>query len=91
MKTAMSGFGERLGRFLARAARVDLGPVTWEIDEGPWFDNQVGPPRPGARKVCFSGSRRRSARATRIRTSKKSASAGWHSAPGRVFSCTVAG
>ncbi|MEA2623846.1 MAG: hypothetical protein QOH61_2756 [Chloroflexota bacterium] len=41
MRAAMSGFGARLGRFLARAARVDLGPVTWDIDEGPWFDNQI--------------------------------------------------
>jgi hypothetical protein len=41
MRAAMSGVGKRVGRFLARAARVDLGPVTWGIDEGPWFDNQV--------------------------------------------------
>jgi hypothetical protein len=41
MRAAMSGVGQRVGRFLARAARVDLGPVTWGIDEGPWFDNQV--------------------------------------------------
>ena len=41
MRIAMSGFGARLGRLLARAARVDLGAVTWNVDEGPWFDNQV--------------------------------------------------
>ncbi|MGZ6641751.1 MAG: alkaline phosphatase D family protein [Solirubrobacteraceae bacterium] len=41
MKTAMSGVGERVGRALARAASVAPGSVTWDIEEGPWFDNQV--------------------------------------------------
>ena len=33
---------------LARAARVPASPLTWEIDRGPWYDNnlailEVGP------------------------------------------------
>ena len=29
------------GTALARAARVEDEPLTWEIADGPWFDNQV--------------------------------------------------
>ena len=31
----------RVGRALARAAGVEDEPLTWEIADGPWFDNQV--------------------------------------------------
>ena len=31
----------RVGRTLARAAGVEDEPLTWEIADGPWFDNQV--------------------------------------------------
>ena len=38
----MTSGAERVGRGLARAARVEDEPLTWEIAEGPWFDNQLG-------------------------------------------------
>lgn len=37
----MTRGAERVGRTLARAARVEDEPLTWEIADGPWFDNQV--------------------------------------------------
>ena len=33
--------GAFIGRLLARAAGVEPESLTWTIDEGPWFDNQV--------------------------------------------------
>jgi hypothetical protein len=41
IRIGMSRAGERIGERLARAAGVAPEPVTWRIDEGPWFDNQV--------------------------------------------------
>jgi hypothetical protein len=41
IRIGMSRAGERVGRALARAARVAPESVRWSIDEGPWFDNQV--------------------------------------------------
>jgi hypothetical protein len=41
IKLAMTRPAERVGRTLARAARVGEEPLTWEIADGPWFDNQV--------------------------------------------------
>jgi hypothetical protein len=41
IRAAMSRPAERVGEALARAAGVAEEPVTWSIEEGPWFDNQV--------------------------------------------------
>ena len=37
----MTRAAELVGRGLARAAGVEDEPLTWEIADGPWFDNQV--------------------------------------------------
>jgi hypothetical protein len=37
----ISRAGARVGALLARAARVPPESLSWKIDEGPWFDNQV--------------------------------------------------
>jgi hypothetical protein len=42
IKVGMTRGAELVGRALARAAGVDDEPLTWEISDGPWFDNQVG-------------------------------------------------
>jgi hypothetical protein len=41
IRVALSGAAARVGRLLARAAGVQDEPLTWRIDDGPWFDNQV--------------------------------------------------
>jgi hypothetical protein len=41
IRAAMSRPAERVGRTLARAAGVPEETVSWSIEEGPWFDNQV--------------------------------------------------
>jgi hypothetical protein len=41
IRIGMSRPGERIGRALARAAGVEDEPLSWQIEEGPWFDNQV--------------------------------------------------
>jgi hypothetical protein len=41
IRAAMSRPVERIGEALARAAGVPEEAVTWRIEEGPWFDNQV--------------------------------------------------
>jgi hypothetical protein len=41
IKLAMTGGAELVGRALARAAGVEDESLTWEITDGPWFDNQV--------------------------------------------------
>jgi PhoD-like phosphatase len=41
IRAAMSRPAERIGHVLARAAGVPDEPVTWSVEEGPWFDNQV--------------------------------------------------
>jgi hypothetical protein len=42
IKVGMTRGAELVGLALARAAGVDDEPLTWEISDGPWFDNQVG-------------------------------------------------
>jgi hypothetical protein len=41
IRIGMSRAGARVGERLARAAGVEPENVTWSIEEGPWFDNQV--------------------------------------------------
>jgi hypothetical protein len=41
IRAAMSRPAERVGEALARAAGVPEEPLSWSIEEGPWFDNQV--------------------------------------------------
>jgi hypothetical protein len=41
IRLAMTSAAELVGRGLARAARVEGESLTWEIAEGPWFDNQL--------------------------------------------------
>jgi hypothetical protein len=42
MRFAVSPWGERLGRLLTRAARVEPHVLRWEqVGGGPWFDNQI--------------------------------------------------
>jgi hypothetical protein len=41
IRIGMSRPAERIGGALARAAGVEDEPLSWRIEEGPWFDNQV--------------------------------------------------
>jgi hypothetical protein len=41
IRIAMTRGAELVGRGLARAARVEGESLTWEIADGPWFDNQL--------------------------------------------------
>ena len=41
IKLGMARAAEAIGSRLARAAGVAGEPLTWEITDGPWFDNQV--------------------------------------------------
>jgi hypothetical protein len=41
IRVGMSRRAERVGRALARAAGVEDEALSWTIEEGPWFDNQV--------------------------------------------------
>jgi hypothetical protein len=41
IKLGMTRAAAAIGRGLARAAGVEGEPLTWEITDGPWFDNQV--------------------------------------------------
>jgi hypothetical protein len=41
IRAAMSRPAGRVGAALARAAGVPDESVTWTVEEGPWFDNQV--------------------------------------------------
>jgi hypothetical protein len=41
IKLAMTRGAECVGRTLARAAGVEDEPLTWEVADGPWFDDQV--------------------------------------------------
>jgi PhoD-like phosphatase len=41
IEIGMSRPAERVAHALARAAKVPEEKVTWTIEEGPWFDNQV--------------------------------------------------
>jgi len=40
-RVAVAPPSARLARWLARRAGVAPPPVTWQVDEGPWFDNQI--------------------------------------------------
>jgi PhoD-like phosphatase len=53
IKLAMTRPAERVGRALARAARVEDEPLTWEIADGPWFDNQVATLDLDGRRCAF--------------------------------------
>ena len=39
---ARSPVGRGIGRLLARSAGVSAPDVTWRVDHGPWFDNEIG-------------------------------------------------
>jgi hypothetical protein len=41
IKFAMTSGAELVGRGLARAAGVQEESLTWAIDDGPWFENQL--------------------------------------------------
>jgi hypothetical protein len=41
IRIGMSRPAERVAETFARAAGVEEEPLTWRIEEGPWFDNQV--------------------------------------------------
>ncbi len=50
---AMTSAAELVGRGLARAAGVEGEPLTWEISEGPWFDNQLATLQLDGRRCIF--------------------------------------
>ena len=39
---ARTAVGRGIGRLLARSAGVKPPAVTWRVDHGPWFDNEIG-------------------------------------------------
>jgi hypothetical protein len=39
---ARTAVGRAVGRALSRAAKVPRTPVSWRVDDGPWFDNLIG-------------------------------------------------
>jgi hypothetical protein len=41
IKVAMTPAAAAIGAGLARAAGIAPEPLTWEVTDGPWFDNQV--------------------------------------------------
>jgi hypothetical protein len=52
IKAAMTRPAHALARALARGAGVDDPPVRWRlVDDGPWFDNQVGTLRIEGRRI----------------------------------------
>jgi hypothetical protein len=53
IKLAMTSAAELVGRGLARAAGVEGEPLTWEITEGPWFDNQLATLHLDGRRCTF--------------------------------------
>jgi hypothetical protein len=54
IKLAMTPAAERLGNLLARAAGVESEPLTWEVRDGPWFDNQVATLHLDGRRCTFT-------------------------------------
>jgi hypothetical protein len=42
VRFASSRVGQAIGSLLCRSAGVPPARIRWRIDEGPWFDNQVG-------------------------------------------------
>jgi hypothetical protein len=53
IELGMTGVAERIGRGLARAARVETEPLTWSVTDGPWFDNQVATLELDGRRCAF--------------------------------------
>jgi hypothetical protein len=53
IQVAMTSGAELVGRALARAAGVEGEPLTWEIADGPWFDNQVATLELDGRRCTF--------------------------------------
>jgi hypothetical protein len=49
----MTSGAERVGRGLARAAGVEGESLTWEIAEGPWFDNQLATLQLDGKRCAF--------------------------------------
>jgi hypothetical protein len=53
IRVAMTSGAELIGRGLARAAGVEGESLTWEISEGPWFDNQLATLSLDGRRCSF--------------------------------------
>jgi hypothetical protein len=53
IRLAMTGGAELVGRGLAHAAGVQDESLTWEIVEGPWFDNQLATLHLDGRRCSF--------------------------------------
>ena len=43
----------RLTRRLAQRAGVEEPQITWQVDEGPWFDNQIATLAMDGRRATF--------------------------------------
>ena len=71
IKLAMTRGAERVGRALARAAGVEDEPLTWEIADGPWFENQVATLDLDGRRCTLSPGEARWAPARSLRGSSK--------------------
>jgi hypothetical protein len=54
IKAAMTPVAAAIGAGLARAAGVAPEPLTWEVTDGPWFDNQVATLDLAGRRCSFS-------------------------------------
>ena len=50
----MTPVAAAVGAGLARAAGVAPEPLTWEVTDGPWFDNQVATLDLAERRASFS-------------------------------------
>jgi len=53
IKAAMTPVSAAIGAGLARAAGVAPEPLTWEVTDGPWFDNQVATLELAGRRCSF--------------------------------------
>ena len=49
----MTSGAELVGRGLARAARVEGESLTWDITDGPWFDNQLATLQLNGKRCTF--------------------------------------
>jgi hypothetical protein len=54
IKALMTPASAKLAAALARAAGVAPEPLTWEITDGPWFDNQVATLHLDGRRCAFT-------------------------------------
>jgi hypothetical protein len=54
IRIGMSRPAERVGEVLARAAGVPAESVSWSVEEGPWFDNQVATIELDARRAWMA-------------------------------------